>query len=159
MAVDPEGNLPHNFLCISIEEYNELVARANFISPPPSKTYLQHMADESAAKNSTPPTGTKRKHVCPNRYYDEGARGGCFVEIEPGEKEGHANLRVGWSCVIVHDGDIPVSWISEVIAIATASNKDGIAGFLREHGQGGDPNIGHNSYALWIDPAPKKDNE
>lgn len=60
--------------------------------------------------------------------------------------EGMAYLDVGHSCVIVHDGEIPISWISELIAIATL-HKDGIAGFLNEHGLAGDP-----SYALMCDP-------
>ena len=77
-------------------------------------------------------------------YFGEGANGGCYFEIEPAHKEGHANLRVGWSCVGVHNGDIPVTWLSEVIAIAT-EHKGGIAGFLRDH-------YGEESYALMCDP-------
>jgi hypothetical protein len=88
------------------------------------------------------------KHVCPNRYAGEGARGGCYFEIDPGRKKETANLRVGWSCVVVHDGDIPVSWLSEIIAIATA-HKGGIAGFLEHHNYGG-------GYALQCDPVLEK---
>ncbi len=73
------------------------------------------------------------KHQCPNRFHGEGARGGCYFEIEPSEHgEGFADLRVGWSCVTVHDGKIPVTWLSEIIAIATG-HKGGVAGFLTEH--------------------------
>lgn len=75
----------------------------------------------------------------------DGARGGCYFEIEPSEKEGMAQLNVGWSYVVVHRDEIPVSWLSEVIAIATG-HKGGIAGFLAEHRYGGD------SYALMCDP-------
>lgn len=85
------------------------------------------------------------KHVCRNSYAGEGARGGCFIEIEPGENEGLALLRAGWSCVIVHDKEIPITWLSEIIAIATG-HKGGIAGFLAEHNYGG-------GYALECDPA------
>jgi len=83
------------------------------------------------------------KHVCRNAYHGEGARGGCFVEIEQTDREGFAVLDVGWSCVIVHRGEIPVSWLSEIIAIATG-HKGGIAGFLAEHNYGG-------GYALMCD--------
>jgi len=84
----------------------------------------------------------KRLHVCENRFTGEGARGGCFFEID--NAEGPVAMRVGWSCVIVHDGAIPVSWLSEVIAIATG-HKDGIPGFLKAHNYGG-------GYALMVDP-------
>lgn len=85
------------------------------------------------------------KHQCPNRYAGDDAKGGCFFEIERGEKEGTARLDVGWSCVVVHRDEIPVSWLSEVLAIATG-HKGGIAGFLAENRYGGD------SYALMCDP-------
>lgn len=85
------------------------------------------------------------KHVCRNAYYGDGAKGGCFLEIQPSEREGFAVLDAGWSCVIVHRGEIPVSWLSEIIAIATG-HKGGIAGFLAEQRYGGD------SYALMVDP-------
>lgn len=87
----------------------------------------------------------KRPHVCPNRFAGEGARGGCFFEIEPSEKEGIVNLDVGWSCVDVHRGEIPVSWLSEIIAIATGY-PGGVAKFLADQRYGGD------SYALMCDP-------
>lgn len=85
------------------------------------------------------------KHECPNSFAGEGANGGCHFEIEQGDKEGTAFLHVGWSCVRVHDDDIPITWLAELIAIATA-HKGGIAGFLREHDYGGP------SYALMCDP-------
>lgn len=84
------------------------------------------------------------KHKCPNRFSGEGARGGSFFEIEE-TWEGHTHLSVGHSCVIVHNADIPVTWLAELIAIAT-EHKDGIAGFLQEHNWSGD------SYALMCDP-------
>ena len=84
------------------------------------------------------------KHTCPNRFAGEGARGGCYFEIE-NVSEGIADLRVGWSCVVVHDKQIPVTWLAEVVAIATG-HKGGIAGFLAEHKYGGE------SYALMCDP-------
>lgn len=84
------------------------------------------------------------KHTCPNRYQGDGARGGCYFEVEAAEREGMAQLDVGWSCVVVHRGEIPVTWLSEVIAIATA-HKGGIAGFLAEHNYGG-------GYAMDCDP-------
>jgi hypothetical protein len=83
-------------------------------------------------------------HVCPNRFTAEGARGGCIFEIEPSERKDFARLGVGWSCVMVHDGDIPITWLSEVVAIATA-HEGGIAGFLKHHNYGG-------GYALVCDP-------
>lgn len=83
-------------------------------------------------------------HVCPLRYAGEGARGGCFFEVEPSEKEGFARLDVGWSCVIVHRGEIPVTWLSEIIAIATG-HPGGVAKFLADHNYGG-------GYALMCDP-------
>ncbi len=90
-----------------------------------------------------------KKHVCPNQYAGEGARGGCYFEIAAGEKDEFANLDVGWSCARVHNGEIPVSWLSEVIAIATA-HKGGVAGFLAEHQYGG------QSYALMCNPVKEK---
>lgn len=84
------------------------------------------------------------KHQCPNRYHGEGANGGCYVEVEAGCTKGMVALDVGWSCVIVHRGEIPVTWLSELVAIATG-HKGGIAGFLAEHNCGG-------GYALEVDP-------
>jgi hypothetical protein len=86
------------------------------------------------------------KHICPNRYAGEGARGGCFFEIEAGETEGMARLDVGWSCVVVHRDEVPVTWLSELIAIATG-HPGGIAKFLADHNYGG-------GYALDCDPPP-----
>jgi hypothetical protein len=87
------------------------------------------------------------KHVCPKRYAGDGAKGGCYFEIEPSEKPEHAHLDVGHSCVVVHRGEIPVTWLAELVAIAT-SHKGGIAGFLAEHATA----LG-GSYALECDPA------
>jgi hypothetical protein len=89
------------------------------------------------------------KHVCPNSYHGDGARGGCFFEIRASETEERAELDVGHSCVVVHRGEIPVTWLAELVAIATL-HKGGIAGFLAEHGYGGPDN---GSYALMCDPA------
>lgn len=89
----------------------------------------------------------RKGHVCPNAYHGEGARGGCYFEITAGEKKEYAQLDVGWSCVVVHQTEIPVTWLAEIIAIATA-HKGGVAGFLADH-QYGEP-----SYALMCDPAP-----
>jgi hypothetical protein len=86
------------------------------------------------------------KHKCENRFGGDGARGGSFFEIDsPNYEHGKANLRVGHSCVIVHDAEIPITWLAELVAIAT-EHKDGIKGFLAEHSWGGD------SYALMCDP-------
>jgi len=85
------------------------------------------------------------KHECKNEFRKDGANGACYFEITDTEKEGIAFLDVGWSCVIVHRKEIPISHLAEIIAIATA-HKDGIAGFLRETKYGGD------SYALMCDP-------
>lgn len=90
------------------------------------------------------------KHVCQNQFAGEGARGGCFFEICDGDREGIANLEVGWSCVAVHGGEIPITWLSEIIAIATA-HQGGIEGFLKHHNYGG-------GYALECDP-PKAPTE
>ena len=89
------------------------------------------------------------KHVCPNQFHAEGAKGGSFIECYPGDKEETIHLRVGHSCIILHDADIPTTWLAEIIAIAR-DHKGGIAGFLREHNWDGD------SYALMCDPAPEK---
>ena len=90
------------------------------------------------------------KHKCDNRFGGDGARGGSFFEIEsPSYEHGTATLRVGHSCVIVHDREIPITWLAELIAIAT-EHKGGMAGFLREHNWSGD------SYALMCDPEPVK---
>jgi hypothetical protein len=86
----------------------------------------------------------KTRHVCPNQYAGEGARGGCFFEISEGESEGMARLGVGWSCVRVYDDEIPVTWLSEIIAIVT-DHEGGIAGFLEKHNYSG-------GYALQCDP-------
>lgn len=79
------------------------------------------------------------------RYHGEGANGGCYFEIEPTEKDGIALLDVGWSCVVVHRAEIPITWLAEIIAIATG-HKGGIAGFLRDYGE--------DSYALMCNPPP-----
>lgn len=88
---------------------------------------------------------SKKKHKCQNRYAGEGARGGCYFEIEPSDKEGVAVLGAGWSCVVVHRGEIPVTWLAELVAIATG-HPGGIAQFLADHNYGG-------GYALICDPA------
>ena len=93
---------------------------------------------------------SKRKHVCPNSFAGEGAKGGCYFEIQAEGGASVANLGVGWSCVVVHDGPIHVTWLAELIAIATG-HKGGIKGFLEEQRYGGD------SYALMCDPEPAKD--
>ena len=86
------------------------------------------------------------KHKCNNRFGGDGARGGSFFEIEsPNYEHGTANVKVGHSCVIVCDQELPITWIAELFAIAT-EHKDGISGFLRENQWGGD------SYALMCDP-------
>lgn len=90
------------------------------------------------------------KHHCPNRFGGDGARGGSFFEIEsPNHEHGTAHLKVGHSCVIVHDREIPITWLAEIVTIAT-EHKDGIVGFLREHNWSGE------SYALMCDPAKKE---
>lgn len=93
------------------------------------------------------------KHKCPNRFAQDGARGGCFFQIETGEKDETAVLDVGWSCVVVHRGEIPISWLAELVAIAT-QHPQKIAGFLKEHGIGGADShpVAGQSYALMCDP-------
>ena len=85
------------------------------------------------------------KHVCVNRFDGEGANGGCYFEIEHSTKEDIAILGVGWSCVVVHRDEIPITWLSELIAIASA-HVGGIEGFLKEH------DYGKPSYALMCNP-------
>ncbi len=85
------------------------------------------------------------KHKCENRFGGKGANGGCYFEIGQGSKEDTAGLHVGWSSVIVHQKEIPITWLSELIAIATAHD-GGIEGFLKEH------DYGQPSYALMCDP-------
>ena len=87
------------------------------------------------------------KHTCPNRFAGEGADGGCFFEIEPGAKPQTASLKVGYSCVIVHDKDIPITWLAALVAIAR-DHVGGIPGFLAQHD-------GETGYALMCDPADK----
>lgn len=88
---------------------------------------------------------TKRGHICPNAYHGQGARGGCYVELSESNSSEEARLDVGWSCVVVHQKSIPISWLAELVAIATA-HKGGIVGFLREH------DYGSPSYALMCNP-------
>lgn len=88
----------------------------------------------------------RKAQVRENRFGGEGANGGSFFEIEsPNYENGRATLRVGHSCVIVHDAEIPITWLAELVAIAT-EHKDGIGGFLAEHDWSG------SSYALFCDP-------
>lgn len=104
--------------------------------------------------------GKRKPHVCENRYAGEGARGGCYVNITASDQKDAngdpmARLEVGWSCVVTvgskrNPGDIPVSWLSEILTIA-ADHEGGFAGFLAEHGAGGSD----GSYALEVDP-PKE---
>lgn len=82
-----------------------------------------------------------------NQYMGQGANGGCIFEIEGTDESGEADLTVGWSSVIVHRGPIPVTWLAELIAIASG-HPEGIAGFLKQH------DYGQPSYALMCDPAP-----
>jgi len=87
------------------------------------------------------------KHKCENRFGGSGASGGSFFEISsPSYDHETATLYVGHSCVIVHQKEIPITWLAELIAIAT-EHKGGIAAFLQHHGWSGD------SYALMCDPA------
>ena len=88
------------------------------------------------------------KHKCINRFDGEGANGGCYFEIERSNKEDIAILNVGWSNVVVYNGEIPVTWLSELVAIATA-HVGGIDGFLKEH------DYGQPSYALMCNPVVK----
>ena len=90
------------------------------------------------------------KHKCRNNYHDEGAKGGCYFHITDTDKEGIAHLDVGHSCVVVHNKFIPVTWLAELVAIATM-DPEGIEGFLKKHGVAGDDDS-HNSYALMCDP-------
>lgn len=87
-------------------------------------------------------------HVESWGYSGEGANGGCYFTISDGDKPGRARLDVGWSCVVVHQREVPVTWLCELVAIAVA-HEGGIAGFLREH------DYGNPSYALMCDP-PKE---
>lgn len=89
---------------------------------------------------------SRKGHICPNRFSGEGANGGCFFTVGPSDRQGIALLTVGWSCCVVHDDEIPVTWLAEVIAIATA-HTGGIAGFLAEH---------NYKYALQCDPVESK---
>lgn len=90
--------------------------------------------------------GQYKQQPLPLKFAGEGARGGCFFEIEKHEtKENFAQLDVGWSCVIVHRKEIPITWLCELVAIASG-HKGGVAGFLAEQQYGGD------SYALMCDP-------
>lgn len=88
------------------------------------------------------------KHQCPNQFRGSGARGGCYFEVGdydvPSE---YARLNVGHSCVVVHEGAIPVTWLAEIIAIVTAY-EGGIPGFLKKH----EEVMGGESYALMCDP-------
>ena len=88
-------------------------------------------------------------HKCANAFYGAGARGGCLFEIQDTNLEGTANLLVGHSCVYTHQGEIPITWLSELVTIAN-DHEGGIAGFLRDH----ETKTGEPSYALQCDPAP-----
>lgn len=87
------------------------------------------------------------KHQCANAFHGSGARGGCYFEISADGGEEKAWLNVGHSCVVVHDKEIPISWLAEIIAIATA-HPEGIPGFLLEYQYA----VGGESYALMCDP-------
>ena len=86
-----------------------------------------------------------------NQFYAEGANGGCYFRIEE-LKNKLIHMDVGWSCVVVHDDSIPISWLSELIAIAT-SHEGGIGGFLASYQYSG------SSYALMCDPIKEKSND
>lgn len=86
-------------------------------------------------------------------YYGEGANGGCFLEVADTFRDSVAYLKVGWSCVKVFEGPVHVTWLAELVAIATG-HSGGLRGFLEEHGEGG-PDGG--SYALWCDPEGASD--
>lgn len=88
------------------------------------------------------------KHICPNRFGGEGAKGGCFFEIEGDSSNSVVDLKVGWSCVVVHDGPIHITWLAELIAIASG-HKGGVKGFLEEQRYAG-------GYALMVDPERAK---
>lgn len=90
----------------------------------------------------------RSNHECENFYHAECARGGCYLEIRGSKGDEIASLEVGWSCVRVFNGEIPVTWLAELIAIAT-NHKGGIGGFLAEHNYSGE------SYALMCDHDPK----
>lgn len=90
------------------------------------------------------------KHQCPNAFAGEGANGGCYVQIRDDGNE-HPTLEVGWSCVRVYSQAMPITWLAEIIAIASAPEHGGVAGFLEKHRYGG------ASYALACDPAPSKE--
>lgn len=101
-------------------------------------------------------TSKKARSKVRNAFHSEGARGGCFFIISEAEEKDScgdpvARIEVGWSCVIVagnlgRNSVVPISWLSELIAIAT-SHEGGIVGFLQEHRYGGS-----ESYALSCDP-------
>ena len=91
------------------------------------------------------------KHKCSNSYNDDGAKGACYFHITDTNKEGVAYLEVGHSCVVVHAKPIPVSWLAELVAIATL-DEGGVEGFLKKHGIAGNDDS-HGSYALACDPA------
>ena len=94
-----------------------------------------------------------KHNKCPNQFHRDGAKGDSYFEISSDRsKEGYANLSVGHLCVVVYDAEIPITWLAEIVAIAS-EHKGGIAGFLREHRWSGD------SYALLCDPELKEESK
>ena len=85
----------------------------------------------------------RRGHVCPNIAEVEGARGGSYVRLAPGEKEGMCRIEVGHSCVVTVDREIPVTWLAAVLTHA----KD--IGWIAAMG---DRELFPADYALMCDP-------
>ncbi len=48
----------------------------------------------------------------------EGANGGSFVEIEETETEGQCHIRVGHSCVVTVNCELPVTWLAAILTHA-----------------------------------------
>jgi hypothetical protein len=87
----------------------------------------------------------RRKHH--KSYSDDGANGGCYVNIDVTNHDGVAWLNVGHSCIKMHDKPIHVTWLAELITIAELHD-GGIEGFLKANSR----SVLGESYALACDP-------
>lgn len=76
-----------------------------------------------------------------------GARGGSFVKLYEAQRDGWCNLRVGHSCVITVDQEIPVTWLAAILTRALD------VGFIEAMG---DPELFPADYALMCDPEEKQ---
>ena len=84
-----------------------------------------------------------RRVTTPTWVEVEGANGGSFVFLEESQRKGFCRVRVGHSCVITVDQDVPVTWLA---AILTRAKDAGLKESM------GDPSNFPADYALMCNP-------